>query len=444
MTDSVQVLDAGFRVLDANGNPVNNAKIKFREIGPGATKLVYSDKDLGTSLGHTVRTRSDGYPCVSEGDPTTTLIFVGSGLYHIEITDSEDVAIFPAKDNVKGALDTSAFVAVGSTSVLVEPVLTKAIDYTLGAVDKGKIIDGIANGGFITITLPDPTVVGDGWNITVRNGGAANPVGIASSAAINTPMGDVLAFSLRLGEAVKISCNGSTFNVSGYVPPLINGTTGVIVITDRITAAPVSPVAGARYIVTSPFSTFEAEDIIEATGQGTYIEITPVAGCGWIAFVVDEARYYTFRASAWALGLEPDATTAIKGLIAIADQTLMEAATNLLTAVPPGMVQHHPGVAKARVNFNGTGTVAIRASYNVTSITDNGTGDYTVNFTTPFSDTNYSCYGLARAASGTTALMVGANNAGTKSASAMQIAVDNFADSQTDSPEVNVTFLGDQ
>jgi hypothetical protein len=47
------------------------------------------------------------------------------------------------------------------------------------------------------------------------------------------------------------------------------------------------------------------------------------------------------------------------------------------------------GSAKAWVNFNGTGTVAIRASYNVTSITDNGTGDYTVNFTTAIADTNY-------------------------------------------------------
>jgi len=44
---------------------------------------------------------------------------------------------------------------------------------------------------------------------------------------------------------------------------------------------------------------------------------------------------------------------------------------------------------RAWVNFNGTGTVAIRASGNVTSITDNGTGDYTVNFTTAMPDVNY-------------------------------------------------------
>lgn len=45
--------------------------------------------------------------------------------------------------------------------------------------------------------------------------------------------------------------------------------------------------------------------------------------------------------------------------------------------------------ALAWVNFNGTGTVAIRSSYNVSSITDNGTGDYTINFTNALSDANY-------------------------------------------------------
>jgi len=44
---------------------------------------------------------------------------------------------------------------------------------------------------------------------------------------------------------------------------------------------------------------------------------------------------------------------------------------------------------RAWVNFNGTGTVAIRESGNVSSITDNGTGNYQVNFTTSLSDTNY-------------------------------------------------------
>lgn len=44
---------------------------------------------------------------------------------------------------------------------------------------------------------------------------------------------------------------------------------------------------------------------------------------------------------------------------------------------------------RAWVNFNGTGTVAIRGSGNVSSITDNGVGDYTVNFTNAMPDVNY-------------------------------------------------------
>ncbi len=47
-------------------------------------------------------------------------------------------------------------------------------------------------------------------------------------------------------------------------------------------------------------------------------------------------------------------------------------------------------IAKAWINFNGTGTIAIRSSYNISSITDNGTGDYTVTFSTAMSDANYS------------------------------------------------------
>ena len=50
-------------------------------------------------------------------------------------------------------------------------------------------------------------------------------------------------------------------------------------------------------------------------------------------------------------------------------------------------------IAKAWVNFNGTGTVAIRDSYNVSSITDSGTGDYDINFSTSMNDTNYSPVG---------------------------------------------------
>jgi hypothetical protein len=75
-------------------------------------------------------------------------------------------------------------------------------------------------------------------------------------------------------------------------------------------------------------------------------------------------------------------------------------------------------LCRAWVNFNGTGTVAIRASFNVSSITDNGTGLYTVNFTNAFADANYSVSLGADAQSGSNR---GIGMTSTYSASSVQV-----------------------
>ena len=60
------------------------------------------------------------------------------------------------------------------------------------------------------------------------------------------------------------------------------------------------------------------------------------------------------------------------------------------TTNPPAIPALDQRMAKAWVNFNGTGTVAIRSSYNVSSITDNGVGQHTVNFAVVMANANYS------------------------------------------------------
>lgn len=75
---------------------------------------------------------------------------------------------------------------------------------------------------------------------------------------------------------------------------------------------------------------------------------------------------------------------------------------------------------RAWVNFNGTGTVAIRASGNVSSITDNGVGDYTVNFTNALVDTNYAfTFGCPGAGSGNT--FVGVEQYSTQSTTQLRV-----------------------
>jgi len=72
-------------------------------------------------------------------------------------------------------------------------------------------------------------------------------------------------------------------------------------------------------------------------------------------------------------------------------QAAVLASNASLMTTPSGTAPNY--MCRAWVNFNGTGTVAIRASGNVSSITDNGTGLYTVNFTNAMPDANYAVFG---------------------------------------------------
>lgn len=126
-----------------------------------------------------------------------------------------------------------------------------------------------------------------------------------------------------------------------------------------------------------------------------------------------------------------------------ADQAEMEAATATDEAVTPGRQHYHPGHPKAWITFNGTGTVAINADYGVASITDNGTGDYTVTFDTAFSSANYVCVANADRT-------VGATNATetmqvvSQAAGAFRMLWVNSVPGAADQELVMATFLGDQ
>jgi hypothetical protein len=119
--------------------------------------------------------------------------------------------------------------------------------------------------------------------------------------------------------------------------------------------------------------------------------------------------------------------------------TTAEIAANAVTTAKLGSAEQS-GLCKAWVNFNGTSTVAIRASYNVSSITDNGTGDYTVNFTTAMVDANYSITGTAMVAVTNAGILFGPYvNAPTTSAVRFLITVSSFA--ATDSVYASVAIF---
>jgi len=78
--------------------------------------------------------------------------------------------------------------------------------------------------------------------------------------------------------------------------------------------------------------------------------------------------------------------------VSVASQVQMEAASVNTVFASPGQTQYHPGIVKAWVQSTATGVLT--GSYNVGSVDDNGTGDWTVNFTTVFSAATYAVSGL--------------------------------------------------
>tara|TARA_R110002126_G_scaffold114999_1_gene253707 strand:+ start:53 stop:493 length:441 start_codon:yes stop_codon:yes gene_type:complete len=127
-----------------------------------------------------------------------------------------------------------------------------------------------------------------------------------------------------------------------------------------------------------------------------------------------------------AVTLNASTTT---GLVQSADTsgiiTLQNNGTNAVT-ITSGNLQFNSGYGsvataygcRSWVNFNGTGTPAIRASGNVTSITDGGTGIYEIVFTTAMPDANYASVGMS-----TDNRVVGSGLIGVNTASACKISV---------------------
>lgn len=141
--------------------------------------------------------------------------------------------------------------------------------------------------------------------------------------------------------------------------------------------------------------------------------------------------------------LKQDATTSATGVVRLA--TGPEVATGTSTTLVPSVsaMVSHQGMAKAWVNFNGTGTVAIRDSFNVSSITDNGTGDYTLNLGVTMGNSNYAVTGSARMDAGGGNYNVGCVTPITSTTTTSQIRTRAVNNSALDCDVICIDIVGD-
>lgn len=97
---------------------------------------------------------------------------------------------------------------------------------------------------------------------------------------------------------------------------------------------------------------------------------------------------------------------------------------------------------RAWVNFNGSGTVSINASGNVSSVTDNGTGDYSINFILSMQDENYAISGNGQYINTSNACLIGETTGTVRSVSLINIKTsDSTTGNVVDSPRVSVSVF---
>lgn len=133
-------------------------------------------------------------------------------------------------------------------------------------------------------------------------------------------------------------------------------------------------------------------------------------------------------------------------VVVAATQAEMEAASSTAVFASPGRVQYHPGVSKGWIVFDGTGTPAVSAAHNFdASITDNGTGDYTLALTTDMSSANWCPVGMSDGSSGGACTYPTINTTGSTAAGTIRVfVVRGSSEVAVDVAKVGIACFGDQ
>jgi len=149
-----------------------------------------------------------------------------------------------------------------------------------------------------------------------------------------------------------------------------------------------------------------------------------------------------------AIATNTSAISALQGSeLTAASKSDQEMATSTVKAVVPAVQQSHPSAAKAWVVFDGTGAVGAitpGASCNVSGVTKNGTGDYTISFTVPFSSANYAAACFAENSEGATLNAPAPLNSHTRAAGSHRVLSSSSGGVALDFNFVSLIWYGDQ
>jgi|TARA_R110001599_G_scaffold288935_1_gene491914 hypothetical protein len=251
-------------------------------------------------------------------------------------------------------------------------------------------------------------------DVIKRGASAAERLAIGSANTVLTTDGTDPAWS-TVTNAMLAGSIDLTSKVTGVLP-VANGGSGASSLTDG------GILLGSGTGAVTAMAALAKGTLV--VGDGSTDPTTQAVGTNDHVLTADSAQGSGVK---WA---------AVDSGLAAASQAEMEAGSSNTVAVTPGRLQHGKGSAKVWCTWEANGSINV--SYNVSSITDTGTGDWDINYTTNFSSTNYVAVSTAHITG--TALI--ASN-GARAVDDIQINIRNTSGSLTDANCYTVIF-GDQ
>lgn len=367
-----------------------------------------------------------GYKITGLGDATAA-----TDAMNRQAADARYLAISTATADLKALLDeavhTASVVASASTCDIGAAATDRvSITGTTTITSFGTDIDAIrfvSFTGALTLTHNATSLIlPTGANITTAAGDCA----IFSSDA--SGYWRCLAYQRADGSPLAIAADQVT------TAKILDNNVTLAKLATQATATILANVTGGTAVPTAA-SLSSVLDLVGSAAQG---DILYRNGTIWTRLATGAAGQVLQSGGA---GANPSWTT---GGLAAASQAEQETGSSTAVSVTPGRQQYHPSACKAWVKFNSAGTVA--ASYNTTSVTDNGTGDWTVNIATDMSSANYAgvAFGGRSGASTGMSYNVVAMAAGTFQIKAV-VVTDGFTATDPDTLDViTAVFFGDQ
>jgi hypothetical protein len=408
------------QTLKSTGVPASGHKINTYAAGSSSALATYTSSSGDVTQENPITLNSNGLP--------DNEIWLQSGLiYKFVWTDESDVVI-DTFDNISGINDTSTSATQWQASG-VTPTYVSGTSFTLPGdqtsefhvgrkgqftVSAGTVYGTISASAYATLTT-----------VTVALDGGALDSGLSginlSLLRADHPAAPIIA-SANIASASTINLTTLKGDAAH-----ITGATAITAVT----------------MINGQVADVVFDGILTLTHHATNNNLP--GGANITTAAGDRARYFYDGATVYCLSYARANGTSVVPVIA-ATQTQMEAASSNAVFSAPSNQQFHPSAAKAWVIYDTrTGAAAISASYNVSSITDNGTGDVTVNFTSPFSSANYAFVGSGSGTgAGANSLVIGDDSTFAKATNAFRCVWRSQNGTATDANYCSLVFYGDQ